>query len=228
MRAMVLAAGRGKRLAPLTDELPKPLVPLAGIPLIDRVLLRLAAAGVTEVVINVCWLAEKIVSHVGSGARFGLSVTFSREYGEALETGGGICQALPWLGGDPFWVVNADVYTDFLFPWSATSLSHRDDARLLLVPNPAHNIQGDFRLAGSQVLPIDAEDGEPLTYAGIGLFRPQFFADRAVERASLAPWLINSASRGRLQGTQYLGEWDDIGTPERLAIRERMIEAAER
>lgn len=226
MHAMLLAAGRGSRLAPLTDTLPKPLAPLNGKALIDYHLDALCAAGVTHVVINIAWLAESIVEHIADGSRRGLGVVFSREPEGALETGGGIVQALPWLGDAPFWVVNADVFTDFDFNWRTETLAPYDDARLLLVENPEHNLDGDFRLDEAHCrLKSDAR-GRSVTYAGIGLFRPQFFAQREPGRAPLAPWLFESAEAGRLTGALHSGIWDDIGTVRRLRTRERMLKLA--
>ncbi len=226
MQAMLLAAGRGARLAPLTDSTPKPLAQLNGRALLDYHLHALAAAGVKRVVINVSWLAELIIEHVGSGRRFGMEIIFSREVGAALETGGGIVQALSWFGDEPFWTINADVYTNFDFGWTQAVLNSDTDAKLLLVDNPPHNNEGDFCLHDDRCLMKDAGAGPALTFAGIALFHPRFFRERPAGRNPLAPWLFEAAQAGRLGGAHFDGTWDDIGTLERLQRRQRMLETA--
>ena len=156
MRALILAAGRGERLRPLTDTLPKPLVRVGERTLLERHLERLRSGGVDEVFINVSWLAETIVTAIGDGSRFGLAVRYSMEGPGALETLGGIRQVLPWLGEEPFWVVNGDVYCDFAFPSAFAQLPAGTRGRLLLAENPPHNVRGDFALRGDRV--IRAED----------------------------------------------------------------------
>lgn len=208
---MMLAAGRGQRLRPLTDSVPKPLVEVRGEKLVDRHLAALAAAGVDTVVINLGWLGEKIAAHVGSGNRHGLSVIYSPEGDDILDTGGGIYRALPMLGSDPFWVVNGDVYTDFTIP--NDELPSGAVAELVLVPTPAHKSTGDFALDDGRV----RNAGEPmLTYSGIARYRPDFFADAPGGRFSVVPMLRTAADAGTLSGRLYEGTWEDVGTPERL------------
>jgi MurNAc alpha-1-phosphate uridylyltransferase len=211
-RAMLLAAGRGERMRPLTDELPKPLLPVRGKPLIVHHLERLATCGVHEVVINVAWLGERIRAALGDGSAFGLSIRYSEEGAQALETGGGIFQALPWLGSDPFLVVNGDVFTDFDF--GALSIAPEAWAHLVLVPNPLQHPQGDFGLDDGRVV----ETGSPRwTYSGIGLYRAQLFDGCQPGRFPLLPLLRRAIAAGRLSGEIYRGGWSDVGTVERLA-----------
>ncbi len=222
MRAMVLAAGRGERLRPITDALPKPLVQIAGRPLIAYHLEKLARMGVREVVINLSWLGQQIRAALGAGERYGLRIHYSEEGPVPLETGGGIARALPLLGPAPFLVVNADVWTDFDFPALGT-LAQEADARIVLAPNPAHHPEGDFALRGETVV---GEIGERFTYTGIGLYRPEFFAACPAERFPLLPLLRRAIAAGRLLGRLHRGEWFDVGTPERLVwldahVRER-------
>lgn len=216
MPAMILAAGRGERLRPVTDEIPKAMVEVRGQKLIDRHLEMIARAGVKNVVINLGWLGEQIVDHVESGERYGLRVVYSPEYDNVLETGGGIVRALPMLGSDPFWVVNADIFTDFEIPDRPLA----DDllAELVLVPTPAHKARGDFELVDGQTRNAD----EPaLTYSGIARYRPGFFAGAADGRFSVAPMLRKAADDGTLGATLFSGTWEDVGTPERLALLNR-------
>ncbi|QOR37880.1 nucleotidyltransferase family protein [Billgrantia diversa] len=218
MKAMILAAGLGKRMRPLTDHCPKPLLPVAGRPLIVHHLERLAAAGIGEVVINVSYRAEQIVAALGDGNEHGVSITWSRET-TPLETGGGIRQALPLLGNAPFLLVNGDVWSDF-DPASLPSLGG-DLAHLVLVDNPAHHPTGDFHLdAAGRVHPL----GEPrLTYAGLGLIDPALVADQAPGEFPLAPLLREAMHAGRIGGTHHRGRWVDVGTPERLAELDREL-----
>lgn len=211
MIAMILAAGRGERLRPLTDEVPKAMMQVRGEKLIDRHLRMLARAGVQTVVINLGWLGEAIAAHVGSGARFGVHVIYSPEYDNVLETGGGICRALPVLGQKPFWVVNADVYTDMSLP--AGALDRQLQGELVLVPTPAHKQHGDFDLVQGRT--SNAEN-PACTFSGIARYRPQFFTDAAQGRFSIAPMLRKAASDGVLGGILYEGLWEDVGTPQRL------------
>jgi N-acetyl-alpha-D-muramate 1-phosphate uridylyltransferase len=210
--AMVLAAGRGERMRPLTDQTPKPLLSVRGKPLIVHHLEALARSGVREVVINVAWLGDKIRAALGDGRSWGVSIHYSEEAPEALETGGGIFRALPWLGQGPFLVVNGDVYTDFDF--ATLSIAADAWAQLLLVPNPPQHPAGDFALEHSRVL----EQGSPRwTYSGIGLYRPRFFDGCEPGRFPLLPLLRRAMAGGHLQGQLYSGAWSDVGTPERLA-----------
>ena len=211
MNAMILAAGRGERLRPVTDTTPKALINVQGECLIDRHLRMLAAADVKTVVINLGWLGEQIVTHVGSGQQFGVQVVYSPEYDNVLETGGGIYRALPTLGDAPFWVVNADIYTDLTLP--KTELADDEQGHLMLIPTPAYKSKGDFDLRDGKVTKIS----EPaLTFACVARYRPEFFADCTDGRYSLAPMLFAAAAEGRLGGSVYEGVWEDVGTPERL------------
>ena len=211
-RAMILAAGRGERMRPLTDTLPKPLLPVRGKPLIVHHLERLARLGILEVVINLSWLGERIRAALGDGSRWGLRLHFSDEGPEALETAGGIINALPWLGSAPFLLVNGDVFSDFDF--ASLRLAPEALAQLMLVPNPDFHPEGDFVLDGNVVL----EQGAPrLTYAGIGLYRPEFFDGCAPGRQKLLPLLRRAIAARRLHGQLYLGLWSSVDTAERLA-----------
>jgi len=212
MKAMLLAAGRGERMRPLTDRIPKPLLPVAGKPLIAWHLQRLAEAGITEVVMNLSWMGEAIAAELGDGSAHGVSIAYSREPWPALETGGGIRQALPLLGNDPFLLVNGDVYTDVDF--RALRLATGDLAQLVLVPNPEHHPRGDFWLDAGRIV---AEGGERLTYSGVSILRPALLEEAAPGRFPLLPWLLKALEAGRLGGQRHGGVWMDVGTPERLA-----------
>lgn len=209
---MVLAAGRGERMRPLTDHTPKPLLEVGGRPLIVWHLERLAAAGFREVVINHAHLGGQIEAALGDGARWGLAIRYSPEPPGALETAGGIVQALPLLGSDPFLVINGDIFCD----WDVRQarLADGDLAHLVLVPNPAHNGKGDFAFAGGRVM----DEAPTHTFAGIGVYRPGLFA--GLERgqpAKLAPLLRAAMRQGRVSGDVHAGRWVDVGTPQRLA-----------
>jgi MurNAc alpha-1-phosphate uridylyltransferase len=211
---MILAAGRGERLRPLTDAVPKALVAAGGKPLIAWHLERLAQSGCREAVINVSHLGGQIVERVGDGARFGLSIAYSRE-AEPLETAGGIAQARPLLGESPFLLVNADVYCELDFRrLLAFELGPRL-AHLVLVPNPAHRAGGDFSLDGGMV---GNGGGARYTYAGIAVMSPALVAEvRPGDKAPLAPLLRAAADRGLISGELHRGAWHDVGTRERLA-----------
>lgn len=211
MNAMILAAGRGERLRPITDTTPKALVKVRGERLLDRHLRMLAAAGINTVVINLGWLGEQIVNHVDSTNSHGLNIVFSPEYDHVLETGGGICRALPILGSDPFWVVNGDIYTDITLP--SGGLDDDVDGHLVLVPTPIHKTSGDFDLRGSRV---QFSATPSLTFSGVACYRPSFFDHCQVKAFSVAPMLYEAAKKGRLSGNLHDGMWEDIGTPERL------------
>ena len=214
MKAMLLAAGRGERLRPLTEHTPKALVQVGGKPLIGWHLERLAAAGCREAVINVSHLAERIVDYVADGRRFGLAVRYSRE-ASPLETAGGIATALPLLGDEPFLLVNADIYCEVPF---RPLLGHRLRsmlAHLVLVPNPAHRPKGDFSLAAGR---IGDEASPRYTYAGVAVMSPQLVAPvKRGAKAPLAPLLYNAVADERLSGEVFTGLWQDVGTAERLA-----------
>ncbi|HET7197477.1 MAG TPA: nucleotidyltransferase family protein [Burkholderiales bacterium] len=222
MKVMMLAAGKGERLRPLTDRLPKPLVEAGGKPLVAWHLERLAAAGFTELVLNVSHLAEAIVERLGDGRRFGVSIRYSRE-AEPLETAGGIANALPLIGAAPFLLVNADIYCEVDFAaLAATGLAGRL-AHLVLVPNPPHRPLGDFSLAGGRV----GNRGEPrYTYAGVAVMSPRLVSGvRAGEKAPLAPLLREAAERRLVSGELYRGLWQDVGTAERLQELEATLAA---
>lgn len=212
MRAMILAAGLGTRMRPLTDHCPKPLLEVGGKPLIVHHLERLRAGGIREVVINVSYRAEQIVAALGDGAAFGMRVAWSRE-AAPLETGGGIRQALPLLGEAPFLLVNGDVWCD-LDPASLPALGD-DLARLVLVDNPDHHPQGDFHLDADGR--VHAEGKPRLTFAGISLLDPALVADEPPGAFALTPLLRRAMAEGRVGGHHHRGAWVDVGTPERLA-----------
>lgn len=215
MIAMILAAGRGERLRPITDEIPKALVEVRGKSLLERQLEAVQAAGIETVVVNLGWLGEQIVDRVGSGSQFGLNVIYSPEGDNVLETGGGIHRALPMLGAEPFVVANADVYTDMPLP---LEMDDDVDAQLMLVPNPAYRDSGDFNLNDGHAV---RSKSASLTFSGIALYRPAFFSSCESGRFPLAPLLFNAADEGRLGGALYEGLWEDVGTPERLAAVNR-------
>ena len=210
---MILAAGRGERMRPLTDHTPKPLLPVAGQPLIVHQMTALRAAGIAELVINTGHLGTQLTSVLGDGGTWGLRIVYSPEPPDALETGGGIFQALPLLGSEPFLVVNGDVWTDYPFvrlPAAPVGLAH-----LVLVDNPSHHPVGDFALCD------DGQVGETgaarLTFSGISVLRPELFADCAPGRFPLGPLLRRAMTDGQVTGEHYRGGWRDIGTPQRLA-----------
>lgn len=212
MRAFILAAGRGERMRPLTDSTPKPLLQAGGEPLIVHTMHRLAAAGITELVINVSHLGDQIETFLGDGSRWGVNIEYSREP-VALETAGGIVNALPMLGKEPFLLVNGDIWTDFDFsPLTNKSLAE-SLGHLVMVNNPAHHAEGDFFLDKGK---LSADKGERLTYSGIGLFSPVLFADLAAGKRPLGPVLRQAISDSQLTGEKYSGEWVDVGTPQRL------------
>jgi MurNAc alpha-1-phosphate uridylyltransferase len=232
MKAMILAAGRGERMRPLTDRLPKPLLEVGGRSLIEWHLLALARAGITDIVVNLSWQGARIPAALGDGARFGVSLRYSEEGPVALETGGGIFRALPLLGEGPFLVVNGDVWTDFDFAQRPVPAADAL-AALVMVPNPPQHPRGDFALRPRVVAVGDAEapladvitdpavleaaDAPPRhTYSGIGVFRPEFFEGCVDGRFPLLPLLRRAGAAGRLRGLLYQGLWSDVGTPERL------------
>lgn len=210
---MVLAAGRGERLRPVTDSKPKALVEVGGVTLLERQLERLRLAGVDRVVINLGWKGESIVERIGDGSRFGLQAVYSPEYDEVLETGGGICRALPMLGREPFWVLNADVFSDFSLP--PPDLRPGFLGHLVLVPVPEYRSRGDFDfdLVGRTVRNAE-EPG--WTFSGMAVYRPELFQDAPGGRFPLAPLLFAAADRGQLSGEIFEGVWEDVGTVERL------------
>jgi MurNAc alpha-1-phosphate uridylyltransferase len=222
MKAMILAAGRGNRMRPLTDHTPKPLLMAGGRPLIDYHLQRLAQAGIRDIVINHAHLGEQIERTIGDGAHLGVSIRYSPET-QALETGGGIFKALPFLGPEPFLVVNGDIWTDL--DLSPLRLGPGDLAHLVLVPNPPQHPRGDFALVEGRV----RADGEPrLTFSGIGVYHPALFASCRPGAFPLAPLLREAMASERVGGQVYPGLWFDIGTPERLAALDRLLSGSPR
>lgn len=216
MKAMILAAGRGERMRPLTDHTPKPLLQAGGKSLIVWHLERLAAAGFREVVINHAHLGAQIEAALGDGSQHGLSIVYSPEPPGALETAGGIAQALRLLGEDPFLVINGDIFCD----WDVTqarqiSTAMKDDlAHLVLVPNPQHHPHGDFALTDGRV---SVDGARKLTFSGTGIYRHSMFdAIAPGTRAKLAPLLIAAMTESRIAGSRHHGRWVDVGTPDRL------------
>jgi N-acetyl-alpha-D-muramate 1-phosphate uridylyltransferase len=220
MKAMLLAAGRGERMRPLTDSLPKPLVPVGGRPLIGWHLAALARAGIREVVVNLSWLGEQLRAVLGDGRGYGVAIRYSEEGPVPLETGGGIFRAVPQLGPGPFLVVNADIWTDIDF--GALALEEHAHAHLVLIPNPAHHPRGDFGLDGDLVV---SRDSERLTYTGVGLYRPEFFAGCSAGRFALLPLLNRAIAQRLVRAHVHRGEWCDVGTLERLASLDARLRA---
>ncbi len=209
---MILAAGLGERMRPLTDHTPKPLLEVAGKPLIVYHIEKLAAAGFEEIIINIAHLGYMIPEALGDGSKWGIKIIYSDEQQEgALESAGGIVKALPLLGGEPFLVVNGDVWCDYLFD---STFDLKDDlAHLILVDNPDHNTKGDFALEKSRVL----NDGEMKhTFSGIGYYSPELFEKLPYGKSALAPLLRRAIEEEKVSGRLHSGEWRDIGTPERL------------
>ena len=224
MKAMILAAGRGERMRPLTDHTPKPLLAAGGKPLIVWHLERLAAAGFREIVINHAHLGAQIETALGNGSQWGLRIAYSPEPPGALETAGGIATALPLLGNQPFLVVNGDIYCDWDFNQARQLAS--PFAHLVMVANPVHHTGGDFSLDGERV--IYANDEQTLTYAGIGVFSPAFFSGVTPGTVmKLRPLLDAAIAAGTLSGERYTGRWVDVGTPQRLAELDQELRDAE-
>lgn len=212
MRAMLLAAGRGERMRPLTDHTPKPLLEVGGKALIEYHLAALHQAGVNNVIINHAWLGDQIESRLGNGDRYGVRIEYSPEVPAALETAGGIIQALPRLGSDPFLVINADIWCDYplqQLPPHPDGLAH-----LVMVANPPHNPQGDFSLVKNK---LQLKGESKLTFSGIAVYHPDLFAGLVPGIRPLAPLLKNAMATNQVSGEYYQGHWYDIGTPERLA-----------
>lgn len=225
MKAMLLAAGRGERMRPLTDHTPKPLLQAGGKPLIVWHIERLADAGITDLVINHAHLGEQIEAALGDGSRFAVSIRYSPEHPGALETAGGIANALPLLGDKPFAVINSDIHCDYDFaqlPARAAAMqAHGDAAHLVLTDNPPHHPNGDFALSGSRICPLPTPPSplpSLLTFSGIGVYQPALFA--GIPRGSsapLAPLLRAHIALGKVSGEYHRGVWTDVGTPQRLA-----------
>jgi MurNAc alpha-1-phosphate uridylyltransferase len=226
MRALILAAGRGERMRPLTNDLPKPLLPAGGQRLIDYHIQALARAGIRDLVVNLSWHGEKVRSHLGDGRRYGVTFAFSEEGPEPLETGGGIHHALSLLGAGAFWVVNGDIACDYRF--AVRALPAGTLAHLVLVPNPEHNPRGDFCLSAGRIAGGPPSGPDTRTFAGISLLDPELFADAAPGRFPLAPLLRQAAERGFVTGEEYMGRWTDVGTPERLKALDAELRARKR
>ncbi len=221
MKAMILAAGRGERMRPLTDNTPKPLLKVGERRLIEYHLYNLANAGFTDVVINVAWLGQQIIDFLGQGENYGLKIIYSNEGDAALETGGGIFNALPLLGDEPFLVINGDVWTDYpLAQLGSLKLQNNDKAHLVLVKNPPHNPQGDFSIRGNRL--IENTD-ECYTFSGLGVYSKSFFSTGERGKFPLAPMIRSYISDDHVSGEVYSGEWRDIGTRQRLEELEVML-----
>ena len=220
MKAMILAAGRGERMRPLTDTTPKPLLRAGGRTLIEYHLENLVRAGITDIVINHAHLGAQIEAALGDGARYGVHIRYSPEPEGALETGGGIYQALPHLGEGPFLVVNGDVWTDI--EYASLPCDFAGEAYLVMVDNPEHHPVGDFCLHDGNVT---AGEGLRLTFSGVGLYRAALFAGCAPGKFPLAPLLRAAMARGEVRGMHYTGRWWDVGTPQRLADLDKMLGA---
>lgn len=213
MKAMILAAGRGERMRPLTDTTPKPLLMVGGKRLIEYHLEALRQAGISDVVINHAWLGDQIEAVLGDGHHYGINITYSPEQ-VGLETAGGVQHALPLLGDEPFIVVNGDIWTDYSYHHLSGTLTSPYQAHLVLVNNPEYHPQGDFALQAPRVL----EDGEhKLTFSGVGVYHPDMFKALEPGIRPLAPVLRELMQQQRVSGEHYQGRWFDIGTPERLA-----------
>ena len=216
MIAMILAAGRGERLRPLTDSVPKALTEVRGQSLLERHLQSLKDAGVETVVINLGWLGEQIAERIGSGAAYGLTVIYSPEDEEILETGGGIHRALPMLGTDPFLVINADIHTDM--PMPVADLQDQTMGKLVLVPTPEQKDGGDFDIFNDR---LRNGPERPYTFSGVAIYRPEFFAECTPGRFSIVPMLRAAADADQLAAEVYSGNWTDVGTIERLEALNR-------
>jgi N-acetyl-alpha-D-muramate 1-phosphate uridylyltransferase len=212
MKAMILAAGRGERMRPLTDHTPKPLLPVAGKPLIVHTIDQLVSAGFTDIVINHAHLGQQIEDKLGDGEHLGANITYSPEGEQALETAGGIINALPLLGNGPFLVVNGDIATDF--PFAELQKITVELAHIVLIDNPPHHPQGDFALGNSGY--VTENGNQRYTFSGIGLYHPDLFINTPPGKSKLAPLLRQGIAENKVTGQYFSGFWMDIGTPERL------------
>jgi MurNAc alpha-1-phosphate uridylyltransferase len=227
MKVMLLAAGKGTRMLPLTQHTPKPLLQAGGRTLIEHQILKLKAAGFHEFVINHAWLGQQLEDALGDGAQLGVQINWSRE-DEPLETAGGIIQALPLLGPAPFAVVNADIWTDFPFARLHGALAPGNLAHLVLVPNPAHNPRGDFVLGAQRQLKLRDSEGEAThTFSGIAVYHPEFFSGISERKYPLLPLLQQASRNQRASAELFEGEWQDIGTPERLRALDLSLTGAQ-
>ena len=222
MKAMILAAGKGERMRPLTEHCPKPLLAVNSSTLLERHVVALGAAGISEIVINVSYLADQIIDFCGDGSRWGCSIEFSIE-DEPLETAGGIVQALPLLGTEPFLLVSADVLTDFDYRELVDHQLGSDWASLVLVPNPEHHPRGDFGLSAGRIVQA-ATEIDSFTYSGVGLVSPELFHSLDAGKRRIRPVFDRAIESNHLGGRVWSGAWSDVGTPERLelaALQER-------
>ncbi len=220
MKAMVLAAGRGERMRPLSDVTPKPLLPVGGKPLIQHHLEGLAAIDIREVVVNLAWKGAMIRAALGDGAQFGVHITYSDEGEHALETGGGIHRALPLLG-ERFIVISADVWSDYPLRKCLSLPSDNDVAHFVVVPNPDYHVRGDFGLSAGRM----TQQAELHTYANIGCFRAEFFDGCSAGRFPLAPLMFKWIAAGRVSGELHAGGWCNVGTPAQLAELDQQLRA---
>lgn len=219
-KAIILSAGRGERLRPLTDDCPKALVYVRDKPLIVYHIEKLAHAGITDIVINLAYLGEKIKQLLGDGSAYGVTITYSEEHAEGLETGGGLVKALPLLGSEPFISINCDVYSDYDYaklPIKLSALAH-----LVLVNNPDHHPQGDFVLQDNFVQAINDTSVTRYTYSGIAVYHPDLFKGCQVERFRIPSLLNKKMTEQQVTGEYYDGQWYDIGTPERLQLAQQI------
>jgi MurNAc alpha-1-phosphate uridylyltransferase len=226
MKVLLLAAGKGTRMLPLTATTPKPLLRVGSCSLIEHQIRKLRAQGFRELVINHAWLGSQLEQALGDGSSLGVQISWSRE-GEPLETAGGIVRALPLLGSKPFAVVNADIWTDYSFLRLATALAPQDLVHLVLVPNPLHHPAGDFTLDTAGRLGLHGVSKTPLptcTYSGIGVYNPRLFAGLADGSRPLLPLLKQAIAAGRASGELYAGDWIDVGTPARLVALDQQLQ----
>ncbi|MCF6320081.1 MAG: nucleotidyltransferase family protein [Proteobacteria bacterium] len=215
MRVMILAAGKGERMRPLTLVKPKPLLEVCGTTLIEHHIINLKKTGFDDIVINVCWLAQQIMAKLGNGSQYGVKIRYSAESPEPLETGGGMFNALPLLGEEPFMVVNADIKTDFDFGLLRNIELKDKLAHLVLVTNPTHNPKGDFAISDNYCLSHEPIE-DRFTYSGIGIYHPKLFDTSSAGRFSVVPLLKNNMRKHLISGQLYKGQWNDIGCIERL------------
>jgi len=219
MKVMILAAGRGERMGQLTDHCPKPLLKVAGRPLIEHHIVALKKQGFNEFVINIAYLGAQIKAVLGCGERWGVRIEYSDEGLQALETGGGIFNALPLLGERPFLVVNADVWSDF--PYASLTTKVDKNIHLVLVNNPSHHSAGDFGLSDGE---IELASDKRYTYSGVGVFNPAIFAQHTAGIFPLAPIIRDSIPHQQVSGELYRGDWVDVGTAQRLADLELKLQ----
>ena len=227
MRGLILAAGRGQRMRPLTDHTPKPLLELAGKPIVVWQIERLRAAGIVDLVINLGWLGSKIPAVLGDGRAFGVHIAYSEEPQDAYETGGGIATALPLLGTKSFVVVSGDIYTDFDYARlrdvaeRITAAPHATSAHFVLTDNPDHHPEGDMAL---DAIGRVRRSGAMLNYGNIGVFHPDLFASRPKRQAwKLFPWMYGEVNAGRVSGEHFRGAWHNLGTPEQLTALDALL-----